>query len=309
MAGAARPPGRRPLAARRGGRRAGPPTRLNAPARFVTSGDGTPIAVFSSGSGPPLLLLHGAAADHTTFRVVGPLLAERYTVHELDRRGRGASGDAPDWSIEREYEDVAAVAAAVASDPGVDEDADDGVDQVDAVDVVGHSLGGRIALGAAMLTERIRRVVVYEGAPPAPERPYQDPGLVARLRSLDRAGEHDRLFETFLRAVVGMSDVEVAAYRANPVWPARVAAAPTIVRELEAEASPAASLAALGLVRQPVLQLLGGASLPSFGDALAALDARLANGRVVVIDGAKHAAHHTHPDAFVGAVAAFLSEP
>ena len=46
------------------------------PSRVVRSRDGTPIAVFSSGSGPAVLLVHGAAADHTTFRVIGPLLAE-----------------------------------------------------------------------------------------------------------------------------------------------------------------------------------------------------------------------------------------
>jgi pimeloyl-ACP methyl ester carboxylesterase len=60
-------------------------------------------------------------------------------------------------------------------------------------------------------------------------------------------------------------------------------------------------------VRQPVLQLLGGESLPVFRDATVALDSRLANGRVVVIDGARHAAHHTHPDQVVQAVAAFLA--
>ena len=55
-----------------------------------------------------------------------------------------------------------------------------------------------------------------------------------------------------------------------------------------------------------MLQILGGASVPAFRLATEALDARLADGRVVVIDGAKHAAHHTHPAAFVAAVEAFV---
>ena len=71
----------------------------------------------------------------------------------------------------------------------------------------------------------------------------------------------------------------------------------------------AAGLEALGDIRQPVLQILGGDSLPAFADATMALDARLADGRVVVIPGARHAAHHTHPDAFVEAVTTFLAEP
>ena len=50
-----------------------------------------------------------------------------------------------------------------------------------------------------------------------------------------------------------MSEAELDAYRANPVWPTRVAAASTILREVEAEASPAASIEALGRVAVPVL--------------------------------------------------------
>ena len=99
----------------------------------------------------------------------------------------------------------------------------------------------------------------------------------------------------------------MSAYQADPIWPTRAAAAGTILRELEAEADPAASLDRLGAVRQPVLQLLGGESMPVFGDATFALDERLADGRVVVIDGARHAAHHTHPDQVVAAVQAFLA--
>jgi pimeloyl-ACP methyl ester carboxylesterase len=91
------------------------------------------------------------------------------------------------------------------------------------------------------------------------------------------------------------------------VWPLRAAAAGTILRELEAEAEPAASLDMLGTVRQPVLQLLGGDSLPVFRDATLALDERLIDGRVVVVDGARHAAHHTHPDAVIEAVGSFLT--
>ncbi len=67
-----------------------------------------------------------------------------------------------------------------------------------------------------------------------------------------------------------------------------------------------ADLDALGRVTQPVLQLLGGDSKETFASATWALDSRLADGRVVVIPGAKHAAHHTHPGDVVEAVQAFL---
>jgi len=265
------------------------------PSRIVRSADGTPIAVFSTGGGPPLVLVHGASADHTTFRVVGPRFAERFTVHAIDRRGRGASGDGPAYAIEREYEDVAAVAKTLAAESGT------------AVDVFGHSYGGRCALGAALLTTTVRRVVSYEGAPAPAGLTYQPTGIESRLRDRLAGGDRDGALALFLSEVVGMSATDLAAYRADPIWPIRAAAAGSILRELEAEADPAASLERLGAVRQPVLQLLGGDSLPVFRDATEALDERLADGRVVDIAGARHAAHHTHPDVVVEAVEAFLT--
>jgi pimeloyl-ACP methyl ester carboxylesterase len=121
------------------------------------------------------------------------------------------------------------------------------------------------------------------------------------------AGDLDGLLADFMNRVVGMTEGELAAYRADPIWPVRAAAAGTIPRELDAEGEPAASTDRLGAVRQPVLQLLGAASRHIFRDATLALDGRLADGRVVEIDGAKHAAHHTHPDVVVEAIRDFLA--
>ena len=265
------------------------------PTDHVRSADGTPIAVFRSGDGPPLVLLHGASADHTTFRVVGPRLARHFTLHAIDRRGRGASGDTLPYGIAREFEDVAAVADAVAAETG------------GPVPILGHSYGGRTALGAALLTDRISRVISYEGAPTPPGASYHPDGLDAELATHLAAGDRVAILSTFMARVVGMDEAELAAFRADPVWPLRVAAAPTIVRELDAELDPAASLETLGAVRQPVLQLLGSESLPAFREATYAFDSRLADGRVIEIPGARHAAHHTQPDAVVQAVRDFVA--
>jgi pimeloyl-ACP methyl ester carboxylesterase len=107
--------------------------------------------------------------------------------------------------------------------------------------------------------------------------------------------------------VVGLNEAELAAYQADPIWPVRAAAAGTIPRELDAEKDPTGSLDCLGDVRQPVLQLLGSESRSIFREATIALDERLADGRIVEIEGARHAAHHTHPDATVEAIRAFLA--
>jgi pimeloyl-ACP methyl ester carboxylesterase len=264
------------------------------PSQRIASADRTPIALFASGDGPPLLLVHGAAADHTTFRVIGPRLATSFTVQAMDRRGRGSSGDTAPYSIQREFEDIAAVAEALAAEAGT------------PVAVLGHSYGGRCALGAALLTDRIASVICYEGAPAPPGATYEPDSIKARVRARLEAGDLAGLLANFMTDVVGMTPEELAHYRADPIWPVRVAAAGTIPRELDAETDPAATLDRLGAVRQPVLQVLGSDSRSIFREATLALDERLANGRVVEIAGAKHAAHHTHPDAMIEAVRDFI---
>jgi pimeloyl-ACP methyl ester carboxylesterase len=222
------------------------------------------------------------------------MLGRRRRLFAVDRRGRGASGDGATYSIEREFEDVAAVADALAEESG------------GPVDVVGHSYGGRCALGASLLTPSIRRIVCYEGAPAPPDRPYQPSDLAGRLRTHLDHGDPEAALETFMREVVGFDDAAMAGFRTATVWPLRVAAAHTIPRELDAERSPVASLDALGAVVVPVLQVLGTASVSAFHAATRALDTRLARGSIIRIESAAHAAHHTHPERFVAAVEAFL---
>jgi len=284
-----------------------PPSPFGEEPRIVRSPtDGVELAVFEvlpaqtgeTGAHPPLLLVHGATADHTTWRTVGPELAASRRVFAIDRRGRGASGDAAEYAIEREYEDLAAVAEALARDGDAGN-----------VDLAGHSYGGRCALGASPLTPSIRRIVVYEGAPVPAGISYRPTGLVEAVRAALGRGANEEALTTFLAGIVGMSDAELDAYRTNPVWPARVAAAHTILREVEAEASPGASLEALGRVTVPVLLLLGSVSRSPFRIGTDALAARLAHAEVRVIEGAAHAAHHTHAHEFVAAVEAFLDRP
>jgi pimeloyl-ACP methyl ester carboxylesterase len=272
------------------------------PTRIVATPDGVPIALFETGvparatDRPTLLLVHGTTADHTTFRAIAPVLGRHRTVVAIDRRGRGGSGDSPDgrYSIEREYEDVAAVAHTLATLTGR------------PVDVLGHSYGGRVALGAARRSDDLRRLVVYEGAPSVPFLPYRPVGVERRIRAHLELGDNEAALEAFFREIVGLDDAAVAAYRENPVWPVRAAAAPTILRELEAEASSAAGLEALGPVANPVLLVLGSTSREPFAAATDGLAARLADVRVATIEGAAHAAHHTHVSALVAVVEAFL---
>src|SRR6266478_5448659 len=103
------------------------------PVETVTSADGTVIAYDRVGDGPVLIVSVGAFCTRHTFAAPRDL-TQQFTVVTYDRRGRGDSGDTEPFAPEREYEDLAAVAAATGPEPPF---------------VFGHSSGAAIALRAA----------------------------------------------------------------------------------------------------------------------------------------------------------------
>ncbi|HEX6310134.1 MAG TPA: alpha/beta fold hydrolase, partial [Acidimicrobiia bacterium] len=200
------------------------PSKDDSTVTLVASRDGTEIAYWTSGTGPPLVLVHGTPADHTRWRPLPPYLEPHFTVHAIDRRGRGRSGDAPDYALEREFDDVAAVLDSVAQAFGT------------PVDLYGHSHGGFVAFGAATLTSSVRKLVLYEGWPvPDPEVFALPAGLEERMDALLADGDRDAVVELLFRALELMSDEDVAAFKAAPSWSGRVAAAHTVTREIRGE--------------------------------------------------------------------------
>ena len=77
----------------------------------VTSADGTEIAYERTGRGRALIVCLGAFCTRQSF-VAPEMLTDRYALITYDRRGRGDSGDTPPYAPEKEYADLAAVAAA-----------------------------------------------------------------------------------------------------------------------------------------------------------------------------------------------------
>ena len=253
----------------------------------VASPDDTPIAVWRSGDGPPLVLVHGATADHSRWAPVLPAFEARFTVLAVDRRGRGASGDAADYAPEREYEDVAAV-----------------VDWVgEPVSLLGHSYGGVCALEAARLTDGIGRLILYE----APMGFLQvSPPVVERLQALLEAGEHDELLTVFMSEVAGLPAEQIELLRSLPAWEARLAAAHTIPREERANREYVFDAERFRGVAVPTLLLQGSDSPHAFMAAAEAVDAALSDCRIAVMPGQRHAAIDTGTDLFVSEVLRFL---
>lgn len=217
------------------------------------------------------------------------------TVHALDRRGRGASGDGADHSWEREAQDVAAVVAAVADRTG------------SQVDVYGHSYGGLCAFGAAALSDRVRRLVLYEGWPAVDPVAFALPaGFLEHLEALLAAGSREAVVETVFRDLVGMPDAELEAVRSLPSWQARIAAAHTVPRELRVYERAVLDPVQAARISAPVLLLTGADSQdPSAGDVELVARA-LADARVAVLDGQQHVADLLAPEEFTRHVLDFL---
>ncbi|WP_421106442.1 alpha/beta fold hydrolase [Streptomyces sp. NEAU-S77] len=100
----------------------------------VTSTDGTKIAVTITGQGRPLVVSPGALNAAQDWQVLADLLAPRFATYAIDRRGRGASGDNGEHTIQREADDIAAVL---------------GLAGPDAI-LLGHSYGGLVTLAHAL---------------------------------------------------------------------------------------------------------------------------------------------------------------
>lgn len=263
--------------------------------RTVVSRDGTEIAYWTRGTGEPLVLVHGTPADSTRWRPLLPHLEQHVTAHVLDRRGRGASGDGLSYGAAREFEDVAAVVDAVASD------------SASAVDVYGHSFGGFVAFGAAALTRNVRRLVLYEGWPLVDAAAFAlPPRLAERLDTLVADGDRDGAVETLFRQAANVPDEELAALRADPSWAARVASVHTVTRELRGVADSPFDVAWAARIGAPTLLVAGAESDDPSKRDIDAVAAALSDARVVVLEGHGHLADILAPEVFAGHLLAFL---
>jgi pimeloyl-ACP methyl ester carboxylesterase len=259
----------------------------------TTSRDGTPIAYWRSGSGPPLVLIHGATADHQRWATVLPKLEPYFTLLAVDRRGRGNSGDHPEYSVLREAEDVAAVVEAEAEATGR------------LVDLLGHSIGGLYCLEAALLTDKIRRLILYEPAVPPGDPPVPEETLNRMLAKIDQ-GDSEGALEIMFREVVHMPEEEFDMYRQLPAWPSRVKNAPILPRELQHQAAYTFDGARFANMTTPTLLLTGGDSPAFTRDVDEMLLAALPDVRVVVLPGQQHIAMDTNPALFAREVRGFL---
>ena len=257
----------------------------------VTSKDGTRIGVECAGTGPTLLFVHGGVGDRSRWTPMFPLLSSTFTTCAMDRRGRGDSGDSPEYSLAREAEDVAAV---VASRPG-------------AVIVFGHSYGAVAALEATFLTKRIARLMLYE--PPLHEPVDNNLAVAARLEEMIANGERERALITFQTEIVKQSSEELARMKQRPSWPRLVDSIVVHPRQMRALSAYRFDVRRVRTVTMPTLLLLGEVTAsPHARRSIDALRTALPNPTLVVLKHQEHNAMESAREALAKAIIAFAKK-
>ena len=258
---------------------------------FVTSADGTRIEFDRTGSGPPMILLSGGPGDRSAEKPLAEALAPFLTVFTYDRRGRGGSGDTQPHSVDREYEDLAAVIAEAGGTAGV----------------FGSSGMGMIGLEAAAHGVPISRLAMWEppyivdGARPPVPADWGD-----RIAELIGAGRSQDAVGYWLTDVVGVPEEHVRSMHGTPFWDGMTQNAQALVHDAAILRDFSLPVARATGVAIPVLLVDGGsAALPWIRSGIQSALGVLPDARHQVLNGQ---GHDVQPDVLAPILITFFEE-
>lgn len=249
----------------------------------------------TEGSGPALLLLHGFTGSVRAWDEVRPALASRASVIAVDLIGHGRTASPPDaarYTLAWSANDLVSLIDGL----GLDE-----------VDVLGYSMGGRMALHFAVYHPQRVRTLILESASPGIEDPLE------RQKRLDAdevlaQGILDRGLEAFV------SDWERQPLLAlAPHVSAEIRARQHALRLQNNPLGLANSLRGMGAGRQmPLWSRLEHLSLPvhlivgerdaRYREIATRMQSKLPRASLTVVLDAGHTVHVDDPGVFVKAV-------
>jgi pimeloyl-ACP methyl ester carboxylesterase len=208
------------------------------------------VVYTSIGDGPGLVVIPGGTRRGRHYEAMAAALADAYTVHLIDRRGRGSSPpQGPGYGLDQEVSDAAEVLAETGSHQ-----------------VFGHSYGGLVALHVA-LRHDLDRLIVYE---PAVSVGGSIPdGWLPRYAELLAAGRDATAMVYFLHAIgmmpsgPAMVAVAWAMQRLTAEGRDTRAVLPTVIPEFEVVRAADSDGRRYAGITAPTL-LLGGGRSPAY---------------------------------------------
>ena len=216
------------------------------------------VHVVRSGEGAPVVFLHGMGSSAATWSACMAILGDRYEVIAIDLLGHGASpvpDDPSEYTRDRALADIDDVLATVGS-PAV---------------LVGHSLGGYLALAHAATRPGVARGVIVLNTGPG----FRDPAKREEWNERSRRNAH-RFGVPLQAANLNLQEDSVVMDR-------------------------------LAEIRVPTLVLAGDLDRPEYTSAGEYLERKMPSARLVVIAGGDHSMHEsTHAAVVAAEIDAFI---
>jgi esterase len=251
------------------------------------------LAYAEYGAGAPIVILHGLLGSARNWATIAKQLAGTHRVLALDLRNHGSSPWADEMSYESLAEDVAALVARLALPPPV---------------VVGHSMGGKVAMQLALAHgQTVGRLVVVDIAPVRYDRTFAPYVEAMRRVDLNAAGGRSQVDDRLARAV---PDAAVRAFLLQNLvssgggfaWRVNL---PALLAHMDAIMSFPTSLAPRSFGR-PALFLAGGRSDYLRPEHRAEIERLFPKAEHEVIEDAGHWVHAERPAAFLERLGRFL---
>jgi pimeloyl-ACP methyl ester carboxylesterase len=256
----------------------------------VESTDGTSIGYRKLGSGSPIVLVHGSISTGEQWLAVAEQLAKSHTVYIMDRRGRGLSADAEEYSLRTESDDIKTMLGAAG----------------DGAALLGHSYGAICTLEAVRTGASVSSLVLYE--PPLPiDAPTAGAALGEYAAAVD-AGDGDKAMRVAAKHFLRISPEETEALAASPLWPGMIELSPTWTRELSEIDKTNVLVQEYIKIDVPTLLLVGEASPSHLVGASRYLQQGLPKATEAVFPGQNHFAHVMDPATVAEAITAFLAQ-
>ena len=244
-----------------------------------------------AGSGPPLVLVHGALSDNRVWRWQIDALSDEFAVVAWDAPGCGQSSDPPESFRLPDYADVLGGFITALG--------------LERAHVLGHSFGGALALELALRQPGLVETLILAGGYAGWSGSLPASDVERRLAfALDAADRLPGAFDP--ESMPGLFSEELSPEAADTLRLVMSESRPPATRAMAHALAEADLREELASIRAPTLLIHGDADQRSNADVAHDLARRIPDSRLVFLPGLGHECYLEQPDRFNAEVRSFL---